>query len=219
MKRTILISALLFLFTSLSAQKISNVDFDAIRKSLDGDPKLYARLTERFRAGDSSLTYDEYRIIYYGQCFQKGYNPYGSDSKNSDAFTKKYLAKEFDKALPYALKMIENNPMDMRMTFKALVCYHQLKDEAGIAKMKSRYNGIISTIFESGDGKSDSTAFVVMCVSDEYELMANMDVEMTSQALVGSCDLMTLKKNDLGLKELYFNVSKPLQSMMDMFKK
>jgi len=30
---------------------------------------------------------------------------------------------------------------------------------------------------------------------------------------------MELKKNDLGLDRIYFNVSKPLEAMMKMFKK
>lgn len=66
--------------------------------------------------------------------------------------------------------------------------------------------------------KTAATAFVVMCISDEYELMANLQVTNTSQSLVGDCDLMKLKENDLGLDKLYFNVSKPLESMMNMFK-
>jgi hypothetical protein len=57
-----------------------------------------------------------------------------------------------------------------------------------------------------------------MRVSDEYELMAAMQVQNTSQSLQGTCDVMTLKENDLGLEKLYFNVSRPLMSMMNRFR-
>jgi hypothetical protein len=167
---------------------------------------------------DTSLTKDDYTTLYYGQCYQKNYDPYGSDADNLDKFKKPYLAGEYKEALPFALKMIEKNPLDMKMTFKALVCYHEIKDEDGIQKMKTRYNNIMLSIYESGDGKAAATAFVVMCISDEYELMANLQVEITSQSLVGDCDLMALKQNDLGIDKLYFNISKPFETLAKMFK-
>lgn len=219
MKKILLLPVLILICVSLSGQKVSRVDFDVIKKSLDDSPKLYQQLLTRFINSDSTLTNEEFSIIYYGQCYQDDYSPYGNDQENFDKFKKHYLEKNYDRALPIALKMIKNNPLDMKMTFKALVCYHQLQDVAGKNNMIIRYNGIMSTIFNSGDGKSDSTAFVVMCVSDEYELMANLQVETISQSLIGSCDLMRLKENDLGIDKLYFNVSKPMASMMDMFKK
>lgn len=219
MKRTLLLLVIGLVCMRSNAQKVSNIDFDAVKKSLDNSPKMYTGLLERFRQADSTLTNDEYKLIYYGQCFQKSYNPYGNDQKNFDSFKKYYQDEKFEQALPFALKMIDNNPLNMKMTFLALVCYHHINDVAGKANMSSRYNGIMKTIFDSGDGKSDPTAFVVMCINDEYELMANMQVQNTSQALRGFCDVMTLKENDLGIKELYFNVSKPLESMMNMFKK
>ncbi|HMU46186.1 MAG TPA: DUF4919 domain-containing protein [Chitinophagaceae bacterium] len=219
MKRILLLPVLISICISLSGQKVSKVDFDAIKKTLDTSPKLYKDLLNRFVSSDSTLTNEEFSIIYYGQCYQEDYNPYGSDVENFDKFKKHYLAKDYDKALPIALKMIRENPLDMKMTFKTLVCYHHLNDEAGKNNMIARYNGIMKTIFDSGDGKTDSTAFVVMCVSDEYELMASLQVENTSQSLIGFCDVMRLKENDLGIDKLYFNVSKPMASMMDMFKK
>jgi hypothetical protein len=210
---------LFFLNTSLVfSQKISNIDFDKIKSKLEESGGFYKKLLERFIDADSTLTQEEYNIIYYGQCFQKNYNPYFRDTENFDKFRKHYQENDFAKALPIALKMIGKDPLDMKMTFYTLVCYHGLKDEDGKSKMATRYNGIIRSIFESGDGKSDATAFVVMNVSDEYELMANLEVQNTSQSLRGYCDVMTLKENDLGIKELYFNVSKPLESMMKKLK-
>lgn len=218
MKKLTLLAGLLICSVILYAQKVSNVDFTAIKKSLDAAPQLYQQLLDRFVKSDTTLTKDDYNTLYYGQCYQKDYSPYGSDADNLEKFRKHYDAEEYAKALPYAMKIIEKKPLDMQMTFKALVCNHYLKDEENKSKMGNRYNNIMLSIFESGDGKTAATAFVVMCISDEYELMANLQVTNTSQSLVGDCDLMKLKENDLGLDKLYFNVSKPLESMMNMFK-
>lgn len=222
MKKLILLAGWLFCNLGLFAQKISNINFDDIKKTLDASPGLYKQLLDRFVQADTTLTKDDYNTLYYGQCYQKNYDPYGNDADNFDKFKKPYLAGEYKDALPFALKMIENNPMDMKMTFKALVCYHKLQDEEGIQKMKTRYNNIMLSIFESGDGKAATTAYVVMCISDEYELMANLQVQNISQSLLkdpaGPCDLMTLKTNDLGIEKLYFNVSKLFDSMTKMLK-
>lgn len=221
MKKLILFNLLFFCSLYLPAQKISNVDFDALKKTLDGNPALYNELVTRFKNSDSTLTAADYSTLYYGQCLQKNYNPYGLDV-NADEFRKHYQKQDYEKALPIALRIIDKNPMDVQMTFKALVCYHYMKDEVNKAKMNARYEGILMTIIESGDGKTAETAFVVMKVSDEYELMNNMEVQNTMQSLVrspaGECDMMTLKPNDLGLEKLYFNVSKLFESMSKMFK-
>jgi Domain of unknown function (DUF4919) len=221
--KKLLLSVGLLLCTFISfAQKVSNVDFDAIKKSLDASPGLYKNLVNRLKDSDTTLTADDYNTLYYGQCFQKDYDPYGSDTRNFDEFKKYYEDKDFAKALPCGMKMIDKNPMDIRMTFKALLCNHYLKDEENKAKMKTRYEKLLMCIIESGDGKTLATSMVVMKVSDEYELMANMEVQNTRQSLVqgpdGPCDLMTLKENDLGLDKLYFNVSKLFESMNKMFK-
>jgi len=219
--KKLLLAGLLLCSFQLFAQKISNVDFDAIKKSLDASPDLYKDLVTRFKNSDSTLTAADYSTLYYGQCFQKSYNPYGLDV-NVDEFRKHYQKQEYEKALPAALRIIDKNPMDVQMTFRALVCYHYMKDEENKAKMNTRYESILMTIIGSGDGKTAETAFVVMKVSDEYELMNNMEVQNTMQSLVqgpaGQCDMMTLKPNDLGLEKLYFNVSKLFESMSKMFK-
>lgn len=216
MKQFILVAFLLISNYFLSAQKVSNIDFDAIKKTSDSSGN-YKKLLDRFVKADTTLTQEDYTTLYYGQCFQKDYDPYGTDD-DFNKFKKLYQEQDFTKALPIALKMIEKKPMDMKMTFKALVCYYKLNDEAGKLKMGTRYNNIMEAIMASGDGKTAATAFVVMCVSDEYEMMAGMQVENTMQSLHGDCDVMDLKKNDLNIDKLYFNVSKPLEAMMKMFK-
>lgn len=223
MKKVVILATLLLACIYLPAQKISKVDFDAIKKSLDADPGLYKKLMGRFVDADSTLTASDYSTLYYGQCFQSNYNPYSSDMVNSDQFKKHYDKEDFAQALPFAMKMLEKDPMDIKMTFKALVCNHYLKDDVNKAKMKARYENLLLTIFESGDGKTAATAMVVMRVSDEYEAMANMEVKNTVQSLshteYGPCDVMTLQSNDLGIEKLYFNVSKLFESMNKMFKK
>ncbi len=198
------------------SQQVSKVNFDAIKKSLETNPGLYKDLLSKLKKSDTTLSKEDYHTLYYGQCFQDNYNPYGSDYKNLDDFKKHYQAQNYEKALPFALDMLKNNPLDLQMIFKTLVCHHYVNDMESKAKVGHQFRNLLWVIFDSGDGRSAETAIVVMRVGDEYELMANMEVQNTSQALIGSCDVMTLKENDLGIDKLYFNVSKPLGAMAKM---
>ena len=217
MKKIPALLSLLFFVSTLFAQKISDVDFDSIKKKIDTEPALYKNLMKRFLESDTSLTKTEVDILYYGQCFQPDYSPYGSDP-NAKIFQDHYRKEEFKEALVPALAIIEKNPMDLQMTFKVLVCYHYLHDEVNKLKIATRYNYLLLPIFESGDGRTANTAFVVMRISDEYEMMAHLRVENTLQSLSGDCDVMTLKPNELGLEKLYFNVSKLLETFSKRLK-
>src|SRR5258708_1113063 len=75
MKKIVFIAVLLFSSCFSFSQKISNVDFDAVKKKLDTDPGLYKQLLDRFIQSDSTLTNEDYYLIYYGQCFQPSYDP------------------------------------------------------------------------------------------------------------------------------------------------
>ena len=103
MKKLILLAGWLFCSLGIYSQKVSNVNFDAVKKTLDATPGLYKQLLDRFVQADTTLTKDDYNTLYYGQCFQKNYDPYGNDDDNFDKFKKPYLAGEYKEALPFAL--------------------------------------------------------------------------------------------------------------------
>jgi len=218
MKKLLFFTVSILAFITISAQKISNVDFDSVKTALDANQGLYKELIDRFKKADSTLSADEFKVLYYGQCFQQNYKPYGGSGKDFDKFKEHYEKEDYKKALPFALKILDDDPVDLKMTFKTLVCYHFLNDPENKAAMQMRYENILYTLFLSGDGKTRETAFVVMRVSDEYEAMNNMQVENSSQSLSGDCDVMTLKKNDYGLESLYFNISKPFGSLKKLLK-
>ena len=65
MKKLTLLAGLLMCSVILFAQKVSNIDFTAIKKSLDASPQLYQQLLDRFVKSDTTLTKDDYYTLYY----------------------------------------------------------------------------------------------------------------------------------------------------------
>jgi hypothetical protein len=215
MKKLIFLAGWLFCSLTLFSQKVSNVDFDAIKKTLEDAPGLYKQLLDRFIQSDSTLTREDYYLVYYGQCFQSGYNPNGIDHENYDKFKEYFSTENYVKALPYAVKIIDKKPLDMEMTLKALLCYYFLNDDSNRLKLLPRYNNIMLTIHRSGDGLSQATCYVSMNMGDNYELMTTMKVESSSSTIKGECVVYALKENKNHVKEVYFNNTKPYQAMLN----
>jgi len=215
MKKLILSAGLLFYSFIPFAQKVSNVDFDAIKKTLEDTPALYKQLLDRFIQSDSTLSNEDYYLVYYGQCFQPSYDPNSVDHENYDKFKKYFRAENYVKALPYAVKIIDKKPLDMEMTLKALLCYYSLNDDTNRLKLLPRYNNIMLTMHRSGNGLSEATAFVSMNMGDNYELMTTMQVEKRSSKTKGDSVVYTLKENKNHVKEVYFNNTKPYQAMLN----
>ena len=80
---------------------------------------------------------------------------------------------------------------------------------------------LYSAIASTGDGKSQETAFHVICVSDEYALMRMFGFSPKSQALLEkkgrSYDRMDLEENEYGLEALYFDITVSFEAMNKMF--
>ncbi len=206
-------------------QKVLTVDFDSIKIKIS-DPKsacYYPKLMERFGKADTTLTDDELDCIYYGNIFSEKYTPYGGLSKDDDKFYKFYNKGKYKKAIPYGKKGLKENPVDLKMLFKMTVCYDQLGDKKTAQEYADRYFPLLHVITRSGDGKTIETAYVVTCVADEYEILADMDLGSTQQALYGDTDKLSIspenQKNDPKITALYFNVQVSMNYLEKEFEK
>ena len=212
---------------SLFGQKVSNIDFDEIKLATQDSSSnyYYPSLIERFYNLDASLSKKEYEYIYFGNVFTDHYNPYGS-SESEKKFLEMFRQGKFDEAVLYGQEVISENPVNLGILFRMLICHHRLGDKVNAQKYADMYYPLISAIYRSGDGKSIKTAYVVIKVSDEYVVLNDLDLTMTKQALVGYTDVLTINtigqkapKGQKKIKSLYFNVSKPFESLQRLFKK
>ena len=67
-------------------------------------------------------------------------------------------------------------------------------------------------IMSTGDGLSENTAFVVIYIPDEYEILEVLGFKFGgSQSLIeGNYDLLEIDQNPYGITEIYFDVSRLL---------
>lgn len=228
--RKLILSSILFLqltAQNLFAQKVSNVDFNDIKtKSQDNTSVYYYPiLLQRFQVFDSTLTQVDINYVYYGNVYYENYNPY-DETQDETTFKALYKEKKYEDAIEYGLRVFKYNPVNIRVLYNLIVCYDKIGDQVRAQQYANLYFTLLDVIYASGDGKSLNTAYVVINVKDEYEILGDMELQITKQALVRDVDVLTintkLQKPDKGenkIKELYFNVRMPLLYLHQQSKK
>ena len=213
MTKSLLLSLFICIFTiSTRAQVVSGVNFDEIKATISQPGNTnYQTLLKRVAATDSTLTPNDYKLLYFGQVFQSNYSPYGDVTGLRDA-GKLMQDKKFNEAIAAADVYLKDHPISLDAIYLKLTALYQQDKKPEMKPWIILLKRLIEAITSSGDGKTEKTAMVVVCVADEYKVMASLKVQITNQSLTKTqCDKMTLvQPNGLGLTELYFNVSKPL---------
>jgi hypothetical protein len=118
--------------------------------------------------------------------------------------------------IKYANKIFENNPFDMRYLDPLIYVYHMQGKKELAQKLEFKLGRIIETIFNTGDGLTEKTAFHVISVSHEYDLLRALGFGFAGEQSItrGECDFLKVETNDYGINGIYFNVSaimKPLK--------
>ncbi|MCF8253739.1 MAG: DUF4919 domain-containing protein [Bacteroidia bacterium] len=222
-----LISLLLLLPSLCFGQDtFRKVNLKEIEKTLSNQTEYnYPKLMERYLDKDTTLTGDEFFYLYYGQAIQEKYSPYGGgdDKKLKEILNKKeeHSDKELEKIISLSEKILKDVPFDLDYWLYITYANKMLNRESERQKSIFMYQGILNTIYSTGDGKTEETAFWVIKVDNEYTMLRWLDLKFGGkQALTANrCDRLSLKKNDQDLDALYFNVSILFESMSKLFNK
>lgn len=211
-------------FAAAQFLPFSAPDYSAIKKAIADNSSgyYYPKQLKRVAAYDTTLNNEEMKYLYYGYTFQKEFSPYWKSSVEEQLLkyyrSKSIDPKEYDTIIKLANTSINEFPFDIRtMNFLAYI-YHLKGDDAMAKKVHSRFDKIVSCILSTGDGKTSDTAFHVISVGHEYVLLNLFQFEVTSQALVGNCDYMSVKDDGRKVKGIYFNVKTILDKEKELFK-
>lgn len=180
----------------------------------------YPKLMSRMLALDTTLSAEAYEHLYYGYVYQKNYLPYwvSPDEKKLLRFymSRRILKQDYDDIINLTTHSISVFPFDLRqMNFLSYI-YHLKGDEVMARKMAYRFQMILGTILASGNGKSYETAYHVISISHEYDILNFFQLERTRQRLIDDCDFLSIVKNrrieyvknNPEVNGLYFNIKK-----------
>jgi hypothetical protein len=213
----------LFVSSLAPAQKISNIDFDSIKRETTDSNSIffYPKLLQRYKNADSTLSFIDFQHLYYGSVFQPGYSPY-ADNEYIEKFYELYNNEKFEKALKAGEKAFRESPLNMPLTFRLAVTHLAVGNKTQARRLADLYYKIMDVILSSGDGQSIQTAYVVISVADEYEIIAEHRLQVKKQQLIGHTDVLTFdrksqKNRKKKIKTLYFDVTFPLKYLTDGF--
>lgn len=197
----------------LKAQEGLKIDYSEIKAKVEDKKSnsYYPKLLKRFNDFDSTLTIDDYALIYYGFSFQDDYLKNQPDER---ALNKLQKEENYEGLILEAKKILSVNPVSL----KANDCLIDALQETGRPetewkKYQDRFRAIRRVIASSGNGLSCESAFKVIYVSDEYNMLYTYyDVEKVhSQKLSGLCDRFEVDPTEyLNSKVVFFDISRQL---------
>ncbi|NMM47604.1 DUF4919 domain-containing protein [Marinigracilibium pacificum] len=197
------------------SNKYSTPDYERIESSINDSTSglFYNRLMERFLEGDSTLSLNESRHLYYGYFFHENYSPYDSpdymDSIRAILSLPDSIFLQSDKFIAMSDSVFKYEPFNLHLHDNLYYFYYANGKTEMANKIRVRLNIILDAIFSTGNGLKEESAFHVLYTAHEYFILNIVGFEFGGeQSLIGTCDYLSLKENDLDLDGLYFNVSR-----------
>lgn len=209
----------LFLIITLSIFEISfgqdeiNINFDEIKSKTENvnSTTYYPKLLERFNSFDATLSLEENALIYYGFSFQENYLKNKPSEEQLNTLSNN---QEYEKLKIECEKILDKNPVSLAANNKMGFALFKLgKPESEWKKYQKRYRDIRKVIVYSGNGLSCDSAFKVIYVSDEYNIIYDyFEIsQLSHQSLSGLCDHFINEPNKFyKAKEIYFDASRSL---------
>jgi len=203
---------ILVLITLASFGQIKPIDLNEIKSIANTD--TYNKLFDRFLTNDTTLSLDDYVIIYYGQAFIDNYKP--NARHDSVRALNMYLntsreSVDFQKVLNLTKQILNDFPFNIEQIYITGIAYDKIGEHDLSKLWFYKYDKLIRTIMSSGDGKSEKTAMIVSKVTDEYSILNALGLSFTGQALTSKkkkyYDLMNVEQNDYGIDKLYFDIN------------
>ncbi len=190
--------------------------YKQIKKEIDNieSPLFYGKLMARYEQGDSTMTIEEQRHLYYGYVYQPNYNPIDDTEYNtliSSIIGKGYFqAGDTDKVKEYANLLLSSDPFNMRALNALLLVYAEENNASLYRKTAIKRNIVERAIVSSGDGISKKTRYYVIKVAHEYDILPFLGFTYGGSERFEKrckCNSVKLGQNHFGIERLYFDIT------------
>lgn len=217
MQKLLILISILFLSSLFSpnaiAQEIEAPNYQQIRQSTNNSksPNYYRHLMERYTSNDSTLTLQDYRNLYYGFTLREDFVPYQFEKDQLFEVRRELVASRGAKevsqrAIGIAELALEDNPFDIPAIAVMAISYLQLEDNEQYELWNAKQTGLLDAITSSGDGETPETAFHVISIEHEYEVLNRMGLELDGIEQKGNnIEYLRVKENVEGIEGIYFN--------------
>lgn len=149
----------------------SKINLDHIKKEIADKESdyFYQKMVFKYQALPKSIDSLEAQYLYYGRNFLDK-----TVSTNDDDFKKilkNFNKKNYKETITKANQLLSVDPTNLDLLMIMLQCYDQLKDFKNFSYYLGQFQLLTNAILDSGDGKSEDSAYLVNSVGDEYILI------------------------------------------------
>ena len=204
--------------------KTEKPDYKKIEEEISNKKSnsYYPLLITRYNKSDTTLTKEEFELLYYGSFFQDSFSAYShsdySDSLRQVLSKESLLTSDYDKIIRFEKAVLNKFPFNLRDLNTLAYAYDKKGMQDSVKFINFKLDNVINTILNSGDGKSSKTGWHVVSVGDEYSILNILGYEFGGeQSLIGRCDYLAVKKNKDNINGFYFDVTKILESEEKLF--
>ena len=228
MKKNLLLIIFSCLSTYAFAQKttLGKPDYKKIQLTVSdkNSKSYYPVLMSRYTLSDTTLTKEDFRLLYYGYLFQNTYAPYGFSNYNDSI--RPLLAKEslsasdYISLIKFEKLVLEKYPFNMSDLNILAFAYEHTGKKVLAKQIDFKLDNVIETILLTGDGRTEETAWHVISVNHEYDILKMLGLRFGGeQSLTNKgCDYLKVKENKQDVKGFYFDVNKILEAEESLFK-
>lgn len=174
----------------------------------------YAELVEKLKADVTSVDFDELRRVYVRTEY---YAPYATTERKDTANMNEGMNEEdWEKCLEYATRILSYSYISLDAHYGAMICSRNNNDTTTGNFHESVLDGLIESIWTSGDGKSPETAFFCTSLQERwaflgmYGLVYNVKELEVHDGLYYDVVHVTNPADSSQFK-LYFDVTTPLR--------
>ena len=208
---------------SLKAQEIEEPDYQKIRQAISNSrsANYYPALMRRYCDNDTTLTLEQYRNLYFGYTLQEDFVPYKEQKKQTLDARRKFIANKGQSTLaPEMIRIaqaaLDDNPFDIPAINIIAVSYLQIGDTLQYRVWDMKQKGILDAILSSGDGEEPESAFHVIDLEHEYEVLQRLGVTVESYNIINDkIEYLKVKENAENETGFYFNFG----ACRDIYKK
>lgn len=219
MCKKILLLLIFLLPIGLYAQEQEKVDKFMVPdyasiKQMVGDPNsafFYPKLFKKYQANDTTLSFREYRMLYYGYVFQPGYERNTMQTPEDDSiaaiFAKGQLTEhDLKDIVRLGIAYVEKVPFDLKRINLVHVAASEIGDKAIADVYLQKVRMLALTVLTTGNGLSEETPFYVISESDENAMINILGYKPGERFNVRNTRYLTVEENEDNLPGLYFDM-------------
>lgn len=200
----------LFIIPFFGLSQKTKLDLKNIEKNLSNPNSTYNydRLIFKYKGLPKSIDSIEAQHLYYGRNFRKDLvSQSGDDFK---VLAEAFKNNNFTECIKLGKALYAKDPTNLDVILILLRAYDQTKDIGNFSHHIAQLRLLTDAIKNSGDGKSEKTAYKVNSVGDEYIFLNMMNVGQdytrTSKTLKdGVIDVWEKEENKIYIKVLYLD--------------